>query len=47
MYFQHTVMFSFRFGLDGKACVERLVCEINSNPMNIGLIGDIINTIFL
>ena len=40
-------MFSFRFGLDGKACVERLVCEINSNPMNIGLIGDIINTIFL
>ena len=37
----------FRFGLDGQACVQRLVCEINFAPMKIGLLGDIINTIFL
>jgi len=35
------------FGLDGEACVLRMLCEINAQPLkNGGLLGDIINLIF-
>lgn len=35
------------FGLDGQACVLRLLCEINARPLlNGGLLGDVINLIF-
>lgn len=36
-----------RFGLDGEACVLRLLCEIQSQPMGeLGLLGDIIHLVF-
>ncbi|XP_023335848.1 uncharacterized protein LOC111707082 [Eurytemora carolleeae] len=35
------------FGLNGASCVQRLICEINSTPLKMGLLGDILNTIFL
>ena len=39
----------FRFGIDGKACILRLICELaetNGLPYN-GLLGKALETLFL
>jgi len=36
-----------RMGLDGEACVLRLLCEVNAKPpADAGLLGDIVNLVF-
>ena len=46
-YLQYVEDFLFTFGMDGKGCLLRAICEMHESPLlGYGLVGELIN-IFL